>query len=1437
MGDFEEVERLQAGIRAWLLRTARSGRHDLRGIDGQAVLPLLCAAAFAPALADADGPAPGLARMGVLTSVGADVLAHRLAEASSQARSASADVPDLNRNLEAVISRAVGEVLATRDEHAGELRSDIAMVMREIDAGGTMFRAAIEAGDTDVEREVLAALEALGAEFGDMAFMLSDLARAAGETQDSLDGQGAELRAARERAARQSADVRLIREELAVIEQRAGRWQLEPAGSSAPGPRWDGCPYRGLLPYDQAHAAVFCGRERPVAELAGLLAGTGIVMVTGASGAGKTSLLRAGLVPALARGVQVPGSAGWPVVSLTVTARPLTDLAAGLAPLDGRDPAAIRQRLADAPGQAHLLIRELTRSAGAAARLVLIVDQFEQVFAADGAQEKAERAAFIDAVCAAATRPAGPRGEPPARVVIAVRGDYWDHCAAYPQLVAVMERDHLVVGPMPEAGLRRAITGPAEASGLRVESALVDAIVADARADGASLPMFSQALALTWENREDGRLTRAGYDRAGRVAGAIEAAAEAVYAGLTEDQRAVARDVLRQMTAVGHDGRLARRPVSRAGPRAERGGRADAVLGAFARGRLVYLGDGTAEIAHDALLRAWPRLRGWLEEDQSSLILYGQLAEDTARWRQDGQDSSRLYRGVQLAAAREATRVWAADPGRYPALPAAEAEFLRASGRASTRGRWGRRALAGALVLVLLTALAGAGLAVRSARDDASRQRTEATSARLAGQSTTLGATDPVTASLLAAAAWRIAPTAQARYSLLESLAQPVRAILAARSGEVTAVAASPGGKTMAAAYRDGTIRLWDISSHRLVSSATWGGAADALAFTGGGKTLEVAGPTAVGVWTLAGRARFARQPLAGVTSVPGVTGRSAAFSPDGTKLATGGDDGNVRLWDVATQQEIGAPMSSGLAPVEALAFSPDGTTVAAGGGDGTVQLWDAATQHEVGTTMAAGPAAVRALAFSPAGKILAAGGQDGDVRLWDTATQTQAGATMATGAPVAALSFSGSGTTLAIAVKGAGEAGGGSTELWSSATQEQTGAALAAPGATRVSALDFGVGAGLLATGDATGTITLWDPAGFHQSSAPVITGTPQSAATVGGQDLAALSARGEILAVRDQGGTVRLRNARTGRPVGRPIVSHHAVTGLALSPDGKTLAVTAGGLQLWSTATGQRIGGPLPAADAKAAAAPAAFSPDGRLVAAIGSDGKARVWNVATQQQTGIVVTLPSSGSISGGSARDALAFSPGGTTFVTVGANGTAALWSVATGRRVGALMAAGTPSGQAAAGRPAAAVAFSPDGRTLATAVDGTIRLWDTATQQEIGTPMAAGPGPTAAVAFSPDGRALATAGGDGTARLWDVATQQEIGTPMAAGPDPLYAVAFSPDGRTLATAGGDGTTRAWDVAFPAGLLAGACAIADQSLTRQQWAGYAGTQPFQQVCPAS
>jgi WD40 repeat protein len=1377
MGDFEELEQLQEGIREWLLRAARNGRGELRGLPASAVLPALCAAAFGRPLSDAAGLANGaaVARIGVLSAVGAGALGEVLADAAGRALAAHPAAQPSRHDLQRELSRSIKQVLAANDARAAGVRSDIAMVLREIDAGGVACRAAIESGSQDTQRDVLAAVETVSAEFGEMAFLLADLARAAAEIQDSLDRQGSEVRATGAQVGRQAADVRMIREELALIEQRARQWVPGQADGKPAGPSWaDGCPYRGLLPYGQAHAPVFFGRERLVAQLAGTLAGTGIVIVTGASGAGKTSLLEAGLVPVLARGVQLPGSSCWPVASIRPSARPLAGLADALARLGGREADAVRQALADAPGDAHLLTREIVLAAVDAAqreatgsgapRLVLIVDQFEEVFAAAGP----ERAAFVEAVCAAATGPGGTRGEPSALVVISVRGDYWDRCAAWPPL---MRAGQLVVGPMTEVELRRVITGPAGAGGLRVEPGLVDAILADlhAAADAEParlLPLLSQAMMLTWQRREGDLLTRRGYQGTGGLARAVETSAEAAYQALPDEQKEAARDVFRRLTAGGNATPVARDEL-RAGQPRSRWPLLDAVLVAFAAAGLLVLDADRAGIAHDTVVQAWPRLRGWRESDQASLILYRQLAEDAARWRESGKDHSVLYRGAQLAAARQAARAWEADPALSPALTPGEADFLRASGRAATRRGWRRKTLAGVLVAAVIAALAGAGLAVRSERATATRQTTTEVSELLAAQSTAADATDPVMAALLAAAAWRIAPTAQARYGLLESLAQPVRGILPARSGTVTALAYGPGGRMLAAAGGDGNVQLWDPASHRLMSTATLGATADALAFADGGKVLEAAAAGVIGRWNLTGHARITLRPLGA-----GPAGGVAAFGPDGTLLATGDQDGNIRLWNAATLQEIGAPMSSDTHPVDSLAFSPDGTMLAAGSSDGNVQLWDTATQAEAGPALTAGSAPVTALAFSPDGSILATGGQDGTARLWDVASGGQDGTAMVTGGPVAALAFGSDGAMLATA------GGDGEVELWDTGTQAQTGAPLAAQGSGGVSSLAFSPAGGTLATGG-SGVIELWDPTGFHQVSAPLVVGMPS-----GGHGRAAIAADGGMLAVTGGQRTVRLWDLGTRRPAGAPVSSEGDVTGLALSPDGATLAVvTAGGIQLWATATGRRLGGPLAAAGTAAVA----FSPDGKALAAVDADGRVRLWDVATRRQTGSPMRV--------GAGTTALALGPGGTTLVTA-------------------------------------------DG-------DGTVRLWDVATGQQIGAPMTAGVGPVYAAAFSPDGTTLVTADGDGTVRLSDVATRQQIGAPMALplfpeptqGPQPVYAAAFGPGRQKLVTADGDGTVRTWDVAFPAGLLQAACGIAEHSLTRAQWTDYAGTQPFQQVCPGS
>ena len=451
--------------------------------------------------------------------------------------------------------------------------------------------------------------------------------------------------------------------------------------------RWmQGCPYRGLLPFGETDAGVFYGRERLAAQLAVKLAGRashgGLVVVTGASGSGKSSLLRAGLLPILALGRQIPGSDQWPRIVMTPTKDPLTELAARLAAIGGPDALAVRDGLARHPDQAHLAVRSAVlaarhdgeppwpgdRTGDDTARLVLIVDQFEQVFTLNpdlGGQ--ATRQAFITALCAAAANPVGPGLEPPALVVIAVRGDFWNRCAAVPELADALQDGQFVVGPMTESELRVAITGPAETAGLRIDPALTDTILGDLRAAGADgsagvLPLLSQAMALTWEQREGAWLTSHGYAQAGGVSHAVQTGADRVYESLSAGQQALAREMLRSMTVTSRDGGLARRPVTREDLYAGLPGAAradiDAILDAFAAERLAVLDDDKAQLAHDVLLRAWPRLRGWLEEDQASWILYSQLADAAVAWHDSDDDPSFLYRGAQLAALQQVVVRW-----------------------------------------------------------------------------------------------------------------------------------------------------------------------------------------------------------------------------------------------------------------------------------------------------------------------------------------------------------------------------------------------------------------------------------------------------------------------------------------------------------------------------------------------------------------------------------------------------------------------------------------------------------------------------------------------------------------------------------------------------------------------------------------------------------
>ena len=436
------------------------------------------------------------------------------------------------------------------------------------------------------------------------------------------------------------------------------------------GPVWPGCPYLGLVPFGELDAPVFYGRGelagQLVQRLAGRLAGPGILLVAGESGVGKSSLLRAGLMPRLAAGALGPGSKRWPRRVIRPAASPLRELAAHLADVAGADPVSVYRSLSAAPEETPMLVDLAVRTAtgrgpgsrsrapgdteaDGSPRLVLVVDQFEELFTAGGDAEagRAEREAFIAALHAVVTGRAGPQKLPPALVVAVVRADFIGRLAAYPPLKAAVEAGLFMVGPMSEAELRLAVTGPAAEAGLNVEPALVEAVIAELR-EGISglgsgvLPLMSQAMAATWELREGSELTLRTYRRAGGVADAVNRSAQAAYDTLTSRQKDAARLVFTQLTLITPDGQFARRQCSRTDlhPAGEQSADIDAVVDIFSAHRLLVLGQDGIEIAHDVLLQAWKQLRDWLGDDQLDRALYSQVLNDAQTWDDNRRDSS-----------------------------------------------------------------------------------------------------------------------------------------------------------------------------------------------------------------------------------------------------------------------------------------------------------------------------------------------------------------------------------------------------------------------------------------------------------------------------------------------------------------------------------------------------------------------------------------------------------------------------------------------------------------------------------------------------------------------------------------------------------------------------------------------------------------------------
>jgi DNA-binding SARP family transcriptional activator/WD40 repeat protein/energy-coupling factor transporter ATP-binding protein EcfA2 len=1210
-----------------------------------------------------------------------------------------------------------------------------------------------------------------------------------------------------ERVGAATQEARRLRDQIA-----GGVLELERAAATVPDEAMRGvCPYKGLARYEAADAPFFYGRERLVATLVARIAVDRFVGIIGASGSGKSSLVRAGLLPALSSGA-LPGSAAWPTCTCTPGEHPLRSLAESLAPLVDIPAAELARRLDRQPDELGAVLEGALRGREGG-RVVVVVDQFEEVATLCRTQEERER--FAGALVDAVTDPSVP-----AVVVPVVRADYYGALAVHPELARLFEHSQLLVGAMTDTELRRAVTEPARRAGLVPEDGLADAVCADAGSEPGALPLVSTAMAETWVRRDGTVLTLAGYRDAGGVHGALARLADDVYAGFDGEGQDLAQRLFLRLAEPGEGTDDVRRRM----PRAEfsAGAAGDEVLDAFVGRRLLVADGGSVEVAHEALLREWPRLRSWLEEDRDGRRLHRHVTDAAAAWAAEGRDAGALYRGTRLGAAQD----WAAS---HPdALNTAEREFLDASVEAQhselrrarrTARRF--RSLAGAMAVVLVVALVAGGLALvqRSrANHQAATARTAAVSAeaeRVVAATPELLTRDRTEAGLLAAAAERVRPGADTSGALLTALAEEPRLESTISGGRASYIALAAIGNDKLAAAGSNGVDIVDLT-HRSIRPA-FDLNAIAVSATGDGRLIAAGSQDKAGTVVL-------WDPVRGAADGPplhfGAPIADLAFSPDGRTLAVAlGAIGfpaattpanTPRLVDVASRAT--SRLLGGLTQTAAaVAFTPDGKDVLTGGNDGLVITHDARTGAADGAPIDF-HAGVFRLAASPDGHDLVVTGSG----IPDVHNQTIARTyDAATGAVIKTIT--GDEALGQVAFDSAGHrlvlTGIGGAQVFDAPSFAPHGAEIS----TENGAFDaVFVPSGRVALAGADGTITLWGPDDTVASGRAI-----PGSADGGGQfspngAVLAVAGRDDVVTVYRTRDLLRLGTVSVGTPGTRP--EQLSLTPLVFSPDGRTLAVgdRIGRVRFFDTTTLRPLGPPLQVASAGITSL--AYSPGGTTVVATSAQatGDNHVIDVATgtSQPLG---PAPS--------AIDSPEFSPDGRRLLEVSLLGDAVEYPVVDG-----VPGPGRDVSSSLHSTPG--IAYSPDGRMLAAGTThGGVAFYDAATLRPLGPAIAVSGQALVVMTFSPDGHYLATEDYTNTVRLVDVARRAVVGAALAGGHGYGW-LGFSPDSTELLLPGPAGSVLL-DLDVPA-WLARACQRAGRDLTAAEVAQYFPSAPHVHAC---
>jgi WD40 repeat protein/tRNA A-37 threonylcarbamoyl transferase component Bud32/ABC-type branched-subunit amino acid transport system ATPase component len=1185
-------------------------------------------------------------------------------------------------------------------------------------------------------------------------------------------------------------------------------------------------PYKGLQAFDEADAGDFFGRTMFVQQLINRLNEPSdyrrFLAVIGPSGSGKSSVVKAGLLPALRRG-SLPGSERWFIAKMVPGEHPFGELEAALLAVSFGETTPNLERLRqDERGLADTLEHILP---DAQTDLLLVIDQFEEVFTL--VKDETERDLFLRSLLEAVTR-TGAR----LWAVITLRADFYDRPLNYAGFGPLMRERTEVVLPLSGKELQEAIFGPAQRFSLILEGQLVDQVIADVSTRPGTLPLLQYALTELFNRRENFNLTLQGYRASGGVLGALARRAEELYSDMETDQQAATRQLLLRLVNAGSEDTRRRvrwsEVVSLVGANWDA---MQAVLDTFGRYRLITFDrdpqtrEPTIEIAHEALIRTWDRLRAWLDESREDMLVQRRLALTADEWITANRNTSYLAEGVRLGQFEDLSLK------KSIALTHTEQEYLKASVQQRQTRLRVRRAVLTALILLTVFA---SGLAVfaldrQNSANKARRQAEESEQVALterdradeqAGISrsrelsiTAITRLDEIDlALLLSLSALDAADTPDARSSLLTALesAPYLVTLLHDHAAPVRAVAYAPDGVHLAAGAADGLIIVWDTTSSPPTAQQSWyaAGRVNTLAFSPDGSTLAAGGENGlIARWNVASGEPVG-DPLVGHTNAVW----SLTFSPDGTRLASAGADTTVRMWDAQTGDPIGDPLTGHTDMVYSVAFNPNGAILASASADGTIRLWDAATGAPVGDPLVGHSDWVWSVVFSPDGNTLASGSADRTIRLWNMAGQPLGAPLMGHTDAVRSLAFSPDGQTL---VSGSLDH---TLRVWSLA--DGTAITLAQH-RDDVWGVSFSANGHSIASGGRDNRVILWDwqqPSPLRQDIGQHSEAVLSVALSPDGLWLASAGGRQDGFG---QDNAIRLWDAATHQQRGLLAGHPNTVTALAFSPDSRTLVSASAdrSLIVWDIQTGQPRYDPLAGHDSAILAL--VYDPAGQHVYSGGDDGQILEWDMTVTP----AISQPFAqrlGSVT------ALSISPDGLTLIAGLRDGSIAAWNVTTRR----------PLGEPLAGQNdvITSLAYQHGGSLLASASrDGTIMMWDTAARQPVRAPLAGHTNWVMSVAFSPDGSLLASGSRDGTIILWDVATGRPLGQPITGSVEWITSVAFAPDSQTLAAGSSAGEVAVWSVSVESWKVL-ACRVAHRNLNPTEQERYFGALPYKPVCPA-